>query len=169
MCMDDDEKVVRIGNLVDDDERYARIRKVFDMAYHQVAHGKGEARHATKLPLEHQISCRNIRRWGIGAALAQIAKKTDEVDRLPNRRAMQHELLGIIAYAAMTIMVLEEWNESDEVLRDDRSGRGIEGRGNRPHSEHGDDRGSKDGDTHSYTGSDAPLPTVDNDTGCLRS
>lgn len=97
-------------------EVYAPLAKKFVDMMLQVADGKGKVRHEeADVSFLNQVACRNARNFGIGAPLAQIQKKLEEIPRLSSRKtkgsqsAKQRELLSIAFYAF--VAALEEGGE----------------------------------------------------------
>lgn len=86
-------------------EQYETLAAVLQRAYEQASSGKGKERHADDEPFEQQVICRNARKFGVGAPLAQAVKKLEESMRLPTRERREAERLGAINYIAAAIAV----------------------------------------------------------------
>ena len=89
-----------------DAEGYETLLNVLRRAFLQAAHGKGNERHAQDLPFDQQPMQRLIEMYGVGFALGQAAKKSQESQRLPHERAVA-ELLGAINYLAGAVIAME--------------------------------------------------------------
>lgn len=91
------------------DPAYVHLRRILDEAYDQSTGGKGKERHVREegQPFEDQPICQFQKMYGTGGGFYQVAKKMEESQRLPFKRA-KAELLGGIVYLAAAIRVLEE-------------------------------------------------------------
>lgn len=85
---------------------YNSLRDVLERAYTQAATGKGNERHAGCNPFDEQPMQDLIKLYGVGFALGQAAKKSQESQRLPAGRDVA-ELLGAINYLAGAVIALE--------------------------------------------------------------
>jgi len=85
---------------------YSSLARVLGRAFEQAARGKGKERHAGELPFDQQPMQTLCCLYGVGFALGQAAKKTQEAQRLPRDRAVA-ELLGAINYLAGAVIFLE--------------------------------------------------------------
>lgn len=85
---------------------YGSLRDVLERAYAQAAIGKGCERHAGGNPFDEQPMQDLIKLYGVGFALGQAAKKSQESQRLPAGRDVA-ELLGAINYLAGAVIALE--------------------------------------------------------------
>jgi hypothetical protein len=85
---------------------YSSLARVLGRAFDQAANGKGKERHAGELPFDKQPMQTLCGLYGVGFALGQAAKKTQEAQRLPRDRAVA-ELLGAINYLAGAVIFLE--------------------------------------------------------------
>ena len=86
---------------------YEKLKSVLDRAYEQAARGKGAERHANNLPFDEQPIMQLMKLYGVGFALGQAAKKSQESQRLPTTERQVAELLGAIVYLAGAIMAIE--------------------------------------------------------------
>lgn len=87
---------------------YEKLRRIFQAAIDQAAHGKGKERHAENGEhFEDQQICEITRRVGIGFPLGQAIKKAIESCRLPGARG-EAELLGAMNYLAAAAIVRGE-------------------------------------------------------------
>jgi len=80
-------------------------------AYHQAAHGKGQARHGGAKPFEEQpiFTIAELLDGSIDGHLFQVIKKAQEAGRMAKaglRDAARRELMGAIVYAAAADMIL---------------------------------------------------------------
>lgn len=96
---------------VDHRDGYEFLEAVLQRAYSQAAHGKGAQRHAQGQPFEEQPMQSLIRLYGVGFALGQAAKKSQEAMRLPTTERQVAELLGAINYIAGAVIALERSQE----------------------------------------------------------
>jgi len=87
-------------------DQYETLQNVLDRAYQQAATGKGNERHGNNLCFEQQPMQKLIDIYGVGFAMGQAAKKSQEAMRLPKDKAV-HELLGAINYLAGVVVWLE--------------------------------------------------------------
>jgi len=85
---------------------YSSLACVLGRAFDQAANGKGKERHAGELPFDQQPMQTLCGLYGVGFALGQAAKKTQEAQRLPRDRAVA-ELLGAINYLAGAVIFME--------------------------------------------------------------
>jgi hypothetical protein len=81
------------------------LQSVFDAVIDQVANGKGAERHGGETPFLAQPWVHYAEQHGVGFLTGQAAKKLDESNRLSGE-AIERELLGAIAYAAMALLYL---------------------------------------------------------------
>lgn len=86
---------------------YKPLAAVLDRAFNQAAMGKGAERHAQGQAFDSQPMQHLINLYGLGFALGQVGKKSQEAMRLPSDRAVA-ELLGVIVYAAGAIIHIEK-------------------------------------------------------------
>lgn len=92
---------------------YEALIDVLSRAYHQAAYGKGQARHARKgEPFTDQVIMQGTARFGVGAALFQAFKKSEESQRLKTGPAV-NELLGSIVYLSAAVIELERLDALD--------------------------------------------------------
>jgi len=85
---------------------YASLADVLHRAYGQAAIGKGAERHAQALPFDQQPMQQLCDLYGVGFALGQAGKKSQEAQRLPTEAAIR-ELLGAINYLAGAVIYME--------------------------------------------------------------
>lgn len=85
---------------------YETLAAVLLDAYQQAAIGKGAQRHADGKPFDQQPMQQLIELYGIGFALGQAGKKSQEAMRL-EYPAARRELLGGIVYLAGAILALD--------------------------------------------------------------
>lgn len=86
---------------------YESLADVLSRAFDQAARGKGAERHAQGQPFERQPMQDLIRLYGVGFALGQAAKKSQESMRLPTKERKVAELLGAIVYISGAIIAIE--------------------------------------------------------------
>jgi hypothetical protein len=86
---------------------YECLKDVLVRAYDQASKGKGDERHARGDSFDQQPMQNLIDLYGVGFALGQSAKKSQESMRLPKDRAIA-ELLGGIVYLAGAIISMEK-------------------------------------------------------------
>lgn len=94
---------------------YELLDDVLARAYRQASQGKGAERHAQGAPFDEQPMQRLCELYGVGFALGQAAKKTQESQRLPHERAVA-ELLGAINYIAGAVIYLERMQRDTALL-----------------------------------------------------
>lgn len=87
---------------------YASLADVLNRAFAQAATGKGAERHAQGQPFARQPMQDLIRLYGVGFALGQAAKKSQESMRLPTKERKVAELLGAIVYISGAIISIEQ-------------------------------------------------------------
>lgn len=87
---------------------YEELAAVLRRAYAQAATGKGAERHAQGQRFERQPMQDLIRLYGVGFALGQAAKKSQESMRLPTKERKVAELLGAIVYISGAIISIEQ-------------------------------------------------------------
>lgn len=97
---------------------YQLLDDVLSRAYHQAAIGKGAERHADEKPFHEQPMQRLCELYGVGFALGQAAKKSQEAMRMPCDRAVA-ELLGAINYLAGAIIFLERQQATEPIAAND--------------------------------------------------
>lgn len=85
---------------------YEALAAVLAQALDQAQNGKGNQRHAQGEPFDQQPMQKIISLYGVGFALGQAAKKTQEAQRLPYEHA-RAELLGAINYIAGAVIALD--------------------------------------------------------------
>lgn len=85
---------------------YESLRSILNRAFDQAAFGKGAERHANQKPFEEQPMQRLCDAYGVGFALGQAGKKSEECQQLQHD-AQVKELLGAIVYLAGSILYLE--------------------------------------------------------------
>lgn len=86
---------------------YEALAAILQRAMDQASKGKGAARHATNgAPFDQQPMQRLCESYGVGFALGQAAKKTEESQILPPGADVA-ELLGAINYLAGAILFIE--------------------------------------------------------------
>ena len=90
-----------------EDFNYRSLRDVLDRAYEQASSGKGAVRHGQDKPFDEQPMQKLIDLYGVGFALGQAGKKSQESMRLDNDAAIR-ELLGAINYIAGAIIHMEK-------------------------------------------------------------
>lgn len=94
------------------DPMYGSLAGVLQAAHDHAARGKGHVRHGDDdTPFLEQPSMQIARRYGIGYPAGQIEKKTDEAARMLSRgerEAAIAELLGVINFAAIAILLIDE-------------------------------------------------------------
>lgn len=93
---------------------YESLHGVLRRAFVQAAHGKGAERHAQDAPFDQQPMQRLIDLYGVGFALGQAAKKSQEAMRLSPERAV-HELLGAINYLAGAVIAIERGHQVEQM------------------------------------------------------
>ena len=96
---------------------YAPLARVLEDAFEQSASGKGNERHANGKAFLDQPIMEIARRHGIGFQLGQIDKKTDEANGMIKRGehdAAIREMLGVIVYAAASVLLINEMKERGE-------------------------------------------------------
>ena len=107
---------------------YQLLDDVLSRAYHQAAKGKGAERNADDKPFHEQPMQRLCELYGVGFALGQAAKKSQEAMRMPRDRAVA-ELLGAINYLAGAIIFLERQQATEPIAANDNQpacgGQGI--------------------------------------------
>lgn len=89
-----------------DSPGYESLAHVLARAFEQASAGKGSERHAKGQPFDRQPMQTLCDLYGVGFALGQAAKKTQEAQRLPPAAAIR-ELLGAINYIAGAVIYLE--------------------------------------------------------------
>lgn len=87
---------------------YTQLFNILASALDQASEGKGAERHGQDLPFEEQPMQRLIQLYGVGFALGQAAKKSQEALRLPTKERQVAELLGAINYLAGAVIALEK-------------------------------------------------------------
>lgn len=85
---------------------YDSLEAILCEALEQASSGKGKERHSTGNAFEDQPMQKLCDLYGIGFALGQAAKKSQESQRLPYERA-RAELLGAIVYTAGAIIAMD--------------------------------------------------------------
>lgn len=95
-------------SIIFDDPAYASLGRILTRAYAQAATGKGAERHGQGQPFEDQPMQDLIRLYGVGFALGQAAKKSQESMRLPTKERKVAELLGAIVYISGAIISIEQ-------------------------------------------------------------
>ena len=86
---------------------YEKLFSVLTRALDQAQAGKGAQRHAQGKPFEEQPMQVVIDLFGVGFALGQAAKKSQESLRLPTPERQVAELLGAINYLAGAVIAIE--------------------------------------------------------------
>lgn len=90
---------------------YESLFSVLTDAYAQSAFGKGRERHANDKPFDRQPILEIGRMLGPDAHLFQVMKKAQEAGSMARRGEVgraEHELLGVIVYAAAAVIMLRE-------------------------------------------------------------
>lgn len=99
-------------------DRYGSLKRVLADAMLQAKSGKGRERHADGEDFENQKIC-VINRWLVGSpiagALFQAVKKAVESSRMTPAAAIR-ELHGAINYLSAGVILLEEMDDSEEVI-----------------------------------------------------
>ncbi len=86
---------------------YESLFDVLRRALDQAQAGKGAQRHAQGKPFNEQPMQTVIDMYGVGFALGQAAKKSQESMRLPTTERQVAELLGAINYLAGAVIAIE--------------------------------------------------------------
>lgn len=86
---------------------YESLHDVLLRALEQAQVGKGAQRHAQGQPFDEQPMQQLARLYGVGFALGQAAKKSQEAMRLPTTERQVAELLGAINYLAGAVIAIE--------------------------------------------------------------
>lgn len=105
---------MKVGNV----KGYEQLTNVLARAFNQAAEGKGAERHADEKPFHEQLMQRLCELYGVGFALGQAAKKSQEAMRLPHERAVA-ELLGAINYLAGAVIFLERQKATEPIAAND--------------------------------------------------
>lgn len=116
---------------------YQSLAGVLHRALDQAQSGKGAERHADGEPFDHQPMQRLCELYGVGFALGQAAKKSQEAQRM-SRDAAVRELLGAINYLAGAVIHLERPLPGEDVLIDE-SGNVVGRRQRQPYDSHAND------------------------------
>ena len=121
---------------------YESLADVLERAFDQAATGKGAERHAVSKPFDQQPMQELISLYGVGFALGQAAKKSQESQRLPAGRDVA-ELLGAINYLAGAVIALERGRQEVQPEAIDEHGifytnGRCEGCGRKPGEKHGE-------------------------------
>lgn len=90
---------------------YESLALVLQRAFQQASEGKGKERHACAQPFDQQPMQQLCSLYGVGFALGQAAKKSQESQRLPHDRAVA-ELLGAINYLAGAVIAMEREHQA---------------------------------------------------------
>lgn len=98
-------------------DHYTLLNKVLDDAYTQASMGKGKERHAQDLPFEQQPMRKIVDLVGVGFALGQAIKKSQESMRLEPEAAYA-ELLGAINYLAGAAIYYQDQAKNKEPAKD---------------------------------------------------
>lgn len=85
---------------------YETLAAILQRAHDQAAFGKGAKRHANGLPFDQQPMQRLCQSYGVGFALGQAAKKSEESQVLPPGADVA-EILGAINYLAGAVLHIE--------------------------------------------------------------
>lgn len=91
----------------EENDGYAPLRRVLELATEQASAGKGKERHATDKTFDRQPMLEIGRMVGHGFCLGQAIKKAQEASRM-EPDAAKRELLGAINYLAGAYLLLEE-------------------------------------------------------------
>lgn len=94
------------------DPSYTELMAVLTRAYDQAATGKGHDRHADGKAFKDQPMQTVCTLYGVGFALGQAAKKSQESMRM-DREAAVRELLGAINYLAGAVIFLEAQDDGN--------------------------------------------------------
>lgn len=86
---------------------YQSLSEVLARAFAQASSGKGAERHGQGQPFDEQPMQSLIKLYGVGFALGQAAKKSQEAMRLPTTERQVAELLGAINYLAGAVIAIE--------------------------------------------------------------
>lgn len=98
--------------MVEKQDGYDELRRVFAQAVGQASHGKGKERHAHEGEPFHEQQIVKLARWsgGIGGTVFQACKKALEATRLLDEGSAiraKSELLGAMNYLAAAVLVIE--------------------------------------------------------------
>lgn len=93
----------------EDDDLYAPLERVLQLALEQASGGKGAERHGQGQPFDRQPMLEISRMLGCSpvGCMYQAIKKTQEASRM-QEDAAKRELLGAINYLAGAYLLLEE-------------------------------------------------------------
>jgi len=95
-----------------DKEHFESILKAVSA---QVFDGKGKERHGLDIPFEEQPWKHILDNVGDGFSTGQALKKIFELKSLTNSASYKREVLGAIAYLAMSLMYREYTEKKNEI------------------------------------------------------